>query len=69
MQITVAQVNPLIGNISHNTNLINQAIKSAYLKNNLNKYHLIIFPELVLTGYPPDDLLYNPLFVPPFLHH
>ena len=70
MQITIAQVNPLIGNISHNTNLINQAIKSAYLKhnsqnnleNNLEKYHLIIFPELVLTGYPPDDLLYNPLW-------
>lgn len=52
----MAQINPTVGDIRGNTQLIlkyiNQAVK-------LHNSDLIIFPELALTGYPPEDLLFR----------
>ncbi|WP_455205869.1 NAD+ synthase [Kaarinaea lacus] len=54
LKIVMAQLNMLVGDIPGNTNKIIEAAKHA-------RYHLgadlVVFPELALTGYPPEDLL------------
>jgi len=59
MKIAVAQINPIIGNFEGNKALILDRIKWA----KLNKADIIVFPELVITGYPPKDLLENSDFI------
>ncbi len=56
MRIGIAQVNSSVGDIENNTVLITNTISRGREQN----LDLIIFPELVLCGYPPDDLLYRP---------
>ncbi len=55
MKITIAQINPIIGDIEGNLT----KIKKAILKAISDKSDIIIFPELSLLGYPPFDLLKN----------
>ena len=57
----LAQINPLVGDIPGNTRLILQAAERA--KTVLGA-QLIVFPELTLTGYPPEDLLLRPSLQP-----
>jgi NAD+ synthase (glutamine-hydrolysing) len=59
LRIALAQINPTVGDIHGNTNKIITYIKQAIRK----KADLIIFPELTLTGYPPEDLINIPLFI------
>lgn len=59
MRVFLAQCNPIIGDIKHNTKLILQAIKEA--KEAL--CDLVVFSELALCGYCPDDLLLDARFV------
>ncbi len=54
MNIVLVQCNPSVGHISNNVEQVLNAIKK------YSKADLLIFPELMLTGYPPDDLLYEP---------
>lgn len=57
MRILMVQTNPLVGDIPGNTKkLISEA------KQGIDKYaaDIIVFPELVLTAYPPEDLLLRP---------
>lgn len=56
LKIRVAQINPLVGDIPANADLIQQTIQQAEREN----IDLVILPELALTGYPPQDLLYQP---------
>ena len=56
MKIKLIQINPKLGAINENRQKIVQSI------NMHNDADLIVFPELVLTGYPPDDMLWNPSF-------
>jgi NAD+ synthase (glutamine-hydrolysing) len=59
IKIQIAQFNPIVGDISSNAlkmlNLINEANDSGA--------HLIVFPELAITGYPPEDLLFRDGFI------
>jgi len=55
----LAQVNPTVGAIESNTELVANIIK-AYGSN----HDIIVFPELMLTGYPPEDLLLRPALMP-----
>ena len=55
MKIALAQLNPLIGDLSGNTSKIIRACKKA----NDQNVNLLITPELSLWGYPPRDLLFN----------
>jgi NAD+ synthase (glutamine-hydrolysing) len=48
----MAQFNPTVGAVAENAAKIIHIIKS-----HQNAHDLIIFPELALTGYPPEDLL------------
>lgn len=52
--VTMAQVNPLVGDIPGNTQLILDTASQAIARDNAD---VIVFPELSLTGYPPEDLL------------
>ena len=59
MKITLCQVNPIVGNLQNNTDLILKYY-SKCLEFNTN---IIVFPEMVITGYPPQDLLWEPGFI------
>ena len=52
MKITLAQINPKLGDIKHNVKLITKVL----IKNCI-KTDLIVFPEMCLTGYTPKDIL------------
>ena len=58
LNITIAQINPTIGDIAGNLGLIEGAVEEASRQDG----DLVVFPELALTGYYPADLLDEPLF-------
>ena len=56
LNILLAQTNPIVGNIDHNRDLVLDIVSK-------NKdADLIIFSELVLSGYPPEDLVLKSAF-------
>ena len=56
----MGQINTVVGDVSGNVKKIIDAAEHA--RDNLNA-GLIVFPELALTGYPPEDLLHRPDFI------
>ncbi len=59
MRVLVAQLNPIIGNIEKNVEKIIESIKSARKK----KADIVLFSELTICGYPPEDLLLHQEFL------
>ncbi|HQY59158.1 MAG: NAD+ synthase [Nitrospira sp.] len=59
LRIAMAQMNPTVGDIVGNTRSIQAWIKDARRA----KADLVVFPELAITGYPPEDLLFKPRFI------
>ncbi|MCI5163985.1 MAG: hypothetical protein D3917_18605 [Candidatus Electrothrix sp. AX5] len=59
MKIALAQINPIIGDFVYNQGRVAERIKEAEQAD----CDLIIFPELTLCGYPPQDLLERPAFL------
>ena len=59
IRIGMAQINPTVGDLSSNTKKIIQFIDEA---KSLGA-DLLTFPELAITGYPPEDLLLKPQFI------
>ncbi len=57
LKIVMAQLNLLVGDIEGNTG---QVIESCQAAISSSQADLIAFPELTLTGYPPEDLLLRP---------
>jgi NAD+ synthase (glutamine-hydrolysing) len=57
--IALAQINPVVGDLSGNAKLISEAAAVAHRAG----AKLLITPELALTGYPPEDLLLRPAFI------
>lgn len=57
LRIALAQLNLLVGDIPGNTAQLIQAAERAREQNGAD---VIVFPELSLTGYPPEDLLLRP---------
>lgn len=57
LSVVMAQVNPLVGDIEGNTQLVLDNVEHARAE---HEAELVLFPELVLTGYPPEDLLLRP---------
>lgn len=53
MKIFAAQLNPTIGDVEGNTKKVLAALERARRAG----AEIVLFPELVLTGYPPEDLL------------
>jgi NAD+ synthase (glutamine-hydrolysing) len=59
IRIALVQINSTVGDLPGNC----AKIKECILKGKRLGADLIVFPELCLTGYPPEDLLLNPNFV------
>src|SRR5579862_6022109 len=59
MRIALAQVNPVVGDLAGNRELILSRLADAKAQD----ADLVLFPELSVTGYPPEDLLLRPGFV------
>ena len=57
LRVVMAQLDFLVGDIPGNTELIIQATREAHEQHQAD---LVVFPELCLTGYPPEDLLLRP---------
>src|SRR5512147_1269475 len=59
LRIAMAQIDPTVGDIAGNMRLVKSRIKEARKAG----ADLVVFPELAVTGYPPEDLLLKPRFV------
>ena len=59
MRLALAQLDAVVGDLAGNRSLIVDAIREAHSAG----ADLVLFPELVVTGYPPEDLLLRPGFV------
>jgi len=59
MKLALAQINPVVGDLDGNRELIAARIAEARSAG----ADLVVFPELAVTGYPPEDLLLRPGFV------
>ncbi len=58
-RLAVAQLNPTVGNVSGNADLVRKARAESAAKG----ADLVLTPELVIAGYPPEDLVLKPAFV------
>lgn len=59
LRIAIAQINPTVGDFKRNAAKILDAAAKARSK----KASLVLFPELCITGYPPEDLIFKKHFV------
>ena len=59
MKIALCQINPIVGSIDSNVD----KILKYYQKALANASDIVVFPELAITGYPPQDLLLNEKFI------
>ncbi len=59
LSIALAQFNPTLGDIQGNAGIVQHVHKQAEEQG----ADLIVFSELFLTGYPPEDLIHKPAFV------
>ena len=59
MRIALAQLDAVVGDLPGNRALIVDAIREARARDS----DLVVFPELAVTGYPPEDLLLRPGFL------
>lgn len=57
LRVVMAQLDFLVGDIPGNTELVLQAARRASSEHQAD---VVVFPELCLTGYPPEDLLLRP---------
>jgi len=57
IQVVLAQIDPIVGDVAGNTRKVIAATQQARQQ---YAAELVVFPELCLTGYPPEDLLLRP---------
>ncbi len=59
LRLALAQINPTVGdfegNVSRIVSYIDESVKAGA--------QIVVFPELAITGYPPEDLLLKPQFI------
>jgi NAD+ synthase (glutamine-hydrolysing) len=59
VRLALAQINPVVGDLEGNRKLILERLDEA----KAHAADLVLFPELAVTGYPPEDLLLRPGFI------
>jgi NAD+ synthase (glutamine-hydrolysing) len=59
MKVTVAQLNPVVGDVEGNLKKITNALEQC----SRDSGELLVLPELFLVGYPPKDLLERQWFI------
>lgn len=57
--MSLAQINPTVGDIEGNVRRVIDGIARARTLG----ADLVAFPELAVTGYPPEDLLFKSAFI------
>ena len=58
LRVALAQINPTVGDLAGNAALISKSVKDAQGQG----ANLIVFPEMIVTGYPVEDLALRPSF-------
>ena len=58
LRVALAQINPTVGDLAGNAALIAASIEKAQSSG----AHLVVFPEMIVTGYPVEDLALRPSF-------
>lgn len=58
LRLALAQINPTVGDLTGNCALIASSVAHAASEG----AHLVVFPEMVVTGYPVEDLALRPSF-------
>ena len=64
LTIAIAQVNPVVGDVNGNLTIVRRVRDEAASLG----ADLVVFPELVLVGYPPEDLVLRPALVEAAAH-
>lgn len=59
LRVLVAQLNPTIGAIAANTKKILDVLKRARMQ----RADIVLFPEMAVCGYPPEDLVVHATFI------
>jgi NAD+ synthase (glutamine-hydrolysing) len=59
LRVAAAQINAVVGDLVGNA----ERVLDAYERAVAEACDLVVFPELTVTGYPPEDLLLKPAFV------
>ena len=59
LRLGLAQINPTVGNLADNTAVISRTYATAVA----GGCDVVAFPELAITGYPPEDLVLKPGFI------
>ncbi|MBA2485510.1 MAG: NAD+ synthase [Nitrospira sp.] len=59
LRLAMVQMNPTVGDLSGNVRRIVAWIREARRA----QAHIVAFPELAITGYPPEDLLFKARFI------
>src|SRR5512146_1755259 len=59
LRIALAQLNLVVGDLEGNV----ARIIETYERADVDGCDLVAFPELAISGYPPEDLLLRPAFV------
>ena len=59
LRIACAQLNPIVGDLAGNAELA----RAAWAEARAGLADLLVFPELFIAGYPPEDLVLKPAFV------
>ncbi len=59
MRLAGAQIDPVVGDIDGNV----ERVLAAYRDASERGAHLVVLPELAVTGYPPEDLVFKPSFL------
>ncbi|RDB42490.1 NAD+ synthase [Halomonas sp. DQ26W] len=57
LTLVMAQLDPLVGDIPGNADRAIEAVREARIEHGAD---IVVFPELFLSGYPPEDLLLRP---------
>lgn len=58
LRLALAQINPTVGDLRGNCALIEKAVAQAATQG----AHLVVFPEMIVPGYPVEDLALRPSF-------
>jgi NAD+ synthase (glutamine-hydrolysing) len=58
LRVALAQINPTVGDFEGNAALIHKAVSQAVDEG----AHVVVFPEMIVTGYPVEDLALRPSF-------